>query len=92
MEIGDAFWIAQPKGGGSAYSLDTIIERKRVDDLVASIKDQRYERQKYYLARCGIKRTMYVLEGSIDLTVQVRVSTLRSVSALYCAKAIENSW
>lgn len=71
MEIGDAFWIAKPKRGGPAYSLDTIIERKRVDDLVASIKDQRYERQKYYLARCGIKRTMYVLEGNIDLTVQV---------------------
>ena len=71
MEIGDAFWIAQPRNGGPAYSLDTIIERKRVDDLVASIKDQRFERQKYYLARCGIRRTMYVLEGNIDLTVQV---------------------
>ena len=54
------------------YVLDTVIERKRVDDLAASIKDQRYERQKYFLARCGVRRTMYVLEGDIDLTFQVR--------------------
>lgn len=71
IEAGDALWVAQPLQGGSIYALDTIIERKRIDDLAASIKDQRYERQKYFLVRCGILRTMYVLEGDIDLAFQV---------------------
>ena len=75
IEAGDALWVAQPLNGSSVYVLDTIIERKRIDDLAASIRDQRYERQKYFLARCGILRTMYVLEGDIDLTFQVLPST-----------------
>ena len=54
------------------YVLDTVIERKCVDDLAASIKDGRYERQKYFLARWGVRRTMYVLEGDVDLAFQVR--------------------
>lgn len=71
LEVGDAMWIAQPRGGGPAYVLDTVIERKRVDDLAASIKSQRFERQRYFLIRCGILRTTYLLEGDIDQTCQV---------------------
>jgi crossover junction endonuclease MUS81 len=46
--------------------LDFIIERKRLDDLLASIVGNRYDAQKYHLRRCGIKNLMYLLEGDAE--------------------------
>lgn len=73
MEAGDALWVAQQRGGGGeVHTLDTLVERKRADDLVGSIKDGRYERQRYFLARCGMRRTIYLVEGDVDLVAQVK--------------------
>jgi len=51
LDVGDAVWIA--KSGTEEYVLDYIVERKRMDDLVSSIKDGRFHEQKvpppYYL-------------------------------------------
>ena len=48
------------------YVLDYILERKRVDDLHSSIKDRRYDKQKYNMQRCGLRHLVYLVEGDPD--------------------------
>ncbi|KAK9831459.1 hypothetical protein WJX81_007468 [Elliptochloris bilobata] len=64
-EAGDAMWIARARLGAprAEYVLDAIVERKSVADLLASVKGGRYEKQKYSLRRCGLRRLMYLIEG-----------------------------
>lgn len=63
MPVGDAIWIACHKQLSTEYVLDFIVERKNVDDLRGSIRDNRYRDQKLRLQRTGIKKIMYVVEG-----------------------------
>ncbi len=71
-ETGDALWVARSKASlGDIWALDYVVERKSVKDLVMSIKDHgRYEKQKYALRRCGLRRVMYLIEGNPDIEVQ----------------------
>jgi len=55
LELGDALWVAKCHDGraleaygeeGDEVMLDWIVERKRLDDLVGSIKDGRFQEQK----------------------------------------------
>lgn len=67
LPIGDALWVARHRRFSQReYCLDVIVERKRVDDLESSIKDNRYKKQKFYLKRCGLRRPCYLLEGEPD--------------------------
>lgn len=43
--------------------MDYIVERKGVADLLGSIKSGRYEQQKYWMKRCGLRHLMYLVEG-----------------------------
>ncbi|KAF9611967.1 hypothetical protein IFM89_037250 [Coptis chinensis] len=63
LPVGDAIWIARHRELGSEYVLDFIVERKGVDDLHCSIKDNRYRDQKLRLVRCGLQKLIYVVEG-----------------------------
>ncbi|KAK4738108.1 hypothetical protein R3W88_001805 [Solanum pinnatisectum] len=63
LPVGDAIWIARNKVIGTEYVLDFIVERKNVEDLQSSIKDNRYRDQKLRLLRCGLKKLIYVIEG-----------------------------
>ncbi|KAM3358272.1 crossover junction endonuclease MUS81 [Capsicum galapagoense] len=63
LPVGDAIWIARNKFIGTEYVLDFIVERKNVEDLQSSIRDNRYRDQKLRLLRCGLKKLMYVIEG-----------------------------
>ncbi|KAL6981032.1 Crossover junction endonuclease mus81 [Sarracenia purpurea var. burkii] len=63
LPIGDGIWIARHKRLGSEYVLDFIVERKNVDDLRCSIRDNRYRDQKLRLLRCGLRKLIYVVEG-----------------------------
>ncbi|KAF9596020.1 hypothetical protein IFM89_006947 [Coptis chinensis] len=63
LPVGDAIWIARHRELGSEYVLDFIVERKGVDDLRCSIKDNRYRDQKLRLVRCGLQKLIYVVEG-----------------------------
>ncbi|XP_071710748.1 crossover junction endonuclease MUS81 isoform X2 [Rutidosis leptorrhynchoides] len=63
LPVGDAIWIARHKHLGSEYVLDFIVERKNVDDLRSSIRDNRYREQKVRILRSGLKRLIYVVEG-----------------------------
>ncbi|KAH6810674.1 Restriction endonuclease [Perilla frutescens var. frutescens] len=63
LPVGDGIWIARHKYLGSEYVLDFIVERKKVDDLRHSIRDNRYRDQKMRLVRCGLKKMIYLVEG-----------------------------
>ncbi|OGE50744.1 hypothetical protein PENARI_c016G11586 [Penicillium arizonense] len=71
LEVGDAIWVAKcndpndlTRHGeeGDEVMLDWIIERKRLDDLIGSIKDGRFHEQKFRLRRSGIKNVIYLIE------------------------------
>ncbi|KAL2863658.1 crossover junction endonuclease MUS81 [Aspergillus lucknowensis] len=71
LEVGDIIWVAKfhdptflSKYGedGDEVMLDWIVERKRLDDLVSSIKDGRFHEQKFRLRRSGIKNVIYLIE------------------------------
>ncbi|GMN53715.1 hypothetical protein TIFTF001_022837 [Ficus carica] len=63
LPVGDGIWIARHKYLGREYVLDFIVERKKVDDLRSSIRDNRYRDQKLRLLRCGLKKLIYLVEG-----------------------------
>lgn len=46
LPVGDGIWIARHQQLGREYVLDFIVERKNVDDLRSSIRDNRYREQK----------------------------------------------
>lgn len=71
-DTGDVLWVARSKASPrDMWALDYVVERKSVNDLVKSIKDHgRYEKQKYALRRCGLRRIMYLIEGNPDIEVQ----------------------
>lgn len=71
LEIGDALWVAKCHDAnfltrlgaeGDEVVLDYIVERKRLDDLISSIKDGRFHEQKFRQKRSGIKNVIYVVE------------------------------
>ncbi|KAH0558634.1 hypothetical protein GP486_004716 [Trichoglossum hirsutum] len=74
LELGDALWVARCHDSralevygeeGDEVMLDWIVERKRLDDLVGSIKDGRFQEQKDYqfrLRRSGVQNVVYIIE------------------------------
>lgn len=71
LEVGDAMWVAKFHDPtfltthgeeGDEVMLDWIVERKRLDDLIGSIKDGRFHEQKFRLRRSGIKNVIYLIE------------------------------
>lgn len=71
MALGDVTWVAKchdpqllPSLGveGDEVVLDFIVERKRLDDLLGSIKDGRFHEQKFRLRKSGIKNVIYLIE------------------------------
>lgn len=49
LAVGDYLWICKPKfesGNAKELVLPFVVERKRLDDLVGSIKDGRFKEQK----------------------------------------------
>ena len=82
-QTGDALWVARSKRDPQiSYALDYVVERKSVKDLVGSIKNGRYERQKYVLQRCGLRRVLYLMEGNPDVEVQGVGASTKSSSDL----------
>jgi crossover junction endonuclease MUS81 len=63
LKVGDALWIAKCNDGREIV-LDQIVERKRMDDLAGSIKDGRWQEQRFRLAKCGAEQVIYVIEES----------------------------
>lgn len=81
LELGDFFWVAKCNDPnllsrygeeGDEIALDWIVERKRLDDLVGSVKDGRFSEQKFRLRRSGVKNVVYLIE---DLTLSSEQAT-----------------
>lgn len=62
LKIGDFTWIARDAYGNELV-LPYIVERKRMDDFAQSIKDSRFQEQKFRLKRCGSKNLIYLVEN-----------------------------
>lgn len=65
LTVGDFLWIARDKEGNELV-LPYIIERKRMDDLAASIRDGRFHEQKHRLKQSGIQNIIYLIEDYGD--------------------------
>lgn len=106
LELGDAQWVAVPNNpsvlarhgadvGASEVVLDWIVERKRLDDLVSSIKDGRFHEQKFRLGRSGVRNVIYVIEdialdaahlGRYEESVQSAIATTQVVNGYFVKK------
>ncbi|KAK4534317.1 hypothetical protein CDCA_CDCA01G0342 [Cyanidium caldarium] len=70
LEAGDAVWLAQVRReDGHRPSteervLDTLVERKKVSDLLESIRDRRYQQQKARMRLSGMPCLVYLVEGA----------------------------
>lgn len=62
LKIGDFTWIARDEYGNELV-LPYIVERKRMDDFAQSIKDLRFQEQKFRLKKCGLKNRIYLVEN-----------------------------
>ncbi|XP_071575988.1 crossover junction endonuclease MUS81 isoform X1 [Temnothorax nylanderi] len=63
LKVGDFAWIARCRKTNDELVMPYIIERKRMDDLSASIVDGRFHEQKFRLKQSGIKNLMYIVEN-----------------------------
>ncbi|EWC47262.1 hypothetical protein DRE_03381 [Drechslerella stenobrocha 248] len=96
MELGDVMWVAR----GRLYengketseeielSLDHVCERKRLDDLIGSIKDGRFHEQKFRLGKL-IGNVTYIIEvpnGRIN--VQTAHLTDSITTAIYSTQVV----
>lgn len=82
LEIGDVTWIARNKKTEEEIVLDYVLERKRLDDLVSSIKDGRFLEQKFRLDNSGVSNVIYLIE---EFTMQCAVDF--GLNAIYSAMA-----
>lgn len=67
LPVGDMLWVAEHRATKRRFVLDCVVERKRVGDLADSIRDNRYREQRMRLARSGLRRIVYVIEGRVAL-------------------------
>lgn len=79
LPLGDILWVAKVKPehterflasnkhddeeGNDEIVLDYIVERKRLDDLISSIKDGRFHEQKFRLRKSGVPHVTYLVEA-----------------------------
>lgn len=62
LELGDFMWIARSSVHPQELVLPIIVERKREDDLISSIKDGRFNEQKWRLRRSLVPTCIYLVE------------------------------
>ncbi|PWA35310.1 restriction endonuclease, type II-like superfamily protein [Artemisia annua] len=87
LPVGDGIWIARHKQLGSEYVLDFIVERKNVDDLRSSIRDNRYREQKVRILVIYLMANKYVPE---EIILQI-ISKL-PVKPLLRFKCVSKHW
>ncbi|KAJ6636170.1 Crossover junction endonuclease MUS81 [Pseudolycoriella hygida] len=62
LSVGDFLWICRDSNNQEVV-LPYIVERKRMDDLAASIKDKRFHEQKFRLRGSGVQNIIYLIES-----------------------------
>ena len=100
LELGDALWVAKCHDSsllsrygeeGDEIVLDWIVERKRLDDLVGSIKDGRFHEQKFRLRKSGIKNVVYVVE-EISMNVETAQKYHEAVMSAIASTQVVNGY
>ena len=107
LELGDFFWVAKLNDpstlsnhgeslseNSSELALDWIVERKRLDDLVGSIKDGRFNEQKFRLKKSGVKNVIYLIEEftlgnekeSMHEAIQSAIASTQVVNGFFVKK------
>ncbi|PTN20209.1 Mus81p [Saccharomyces cerevisiae] len=66
LALGDIIWVAKNKNTGLQCVLNTIVERKRLDDLALSIRDNRFMEQKNRLEKSGCEHKYYLIEETMS--------------------------
>ncbi|AGO13288.1 AaceriAFR141Cp [[Ashbya] aceris (nom. inval.)] len=69
LALGDMVWVARHKDSRSACVLNFMLERKRLDDLAMSIRDNRFMEQKNRLKKTGCKHIFYLVEETSGTNV-----------------------
>ncbi|CAG57802.1 uncharacterized protein GVI51_A03091 [Nakaseomyces glabratus] len=78
LSLGDIIWVAKNKTTGQQCILNTIIERKRLDDLAMSIRDNRFMEQKNRLEKSGCKHKYYLIEETIGSSIGNMADALKT--------------
>lgn len=78
LALGDIIWVAKNKVTGYLCVLNTIIERKRLDDLAMSIKDNRFMEQKNRLEKSGCSHIYYLIEDTVSPQVGQMAEALKT--------------
>uniref|UniRef100_A0A8D8SZB6 Crossover junction endonuclease MUS81 n=1 Tax=Cacopsylla melanoneura TaxID=428564 RepID=A0A8D8SZB6_9HEMI len=96
LKIGDFTWIARDAYGNELV-LPYIVERKRMDDFAQSIKDSRFQEQKFRLKKCGLKNLIYLVENygsnmflGLPLTSVLQAATNTEVIDKFTVKFTQN--
>ena len=74
LPIGDMLWVAQGRLPDAAdpsveVCLGTVIERKTVEDLVASKFGTRYNEQQLRLRDSGLSQVLFLIEGDLNMAL-----------------------
>ncbi|VVT51842.1 uncharacterized protein SAPINGB_P003231 [Magnusiomyces paraingens] len=85
LAVSDVVWIARHKRTGKVAVLDFILERKRLDDLLSSIRDGRFSEQKHRLKKTGISNITYLIE---EYNINERTATISQTIATAMSQAI----
>ncbi|KAG0654367.1 Crossover junction endonuclease mus81 [Maudiozyma exigua] len=78
LALGDILWVAIHKKTKFCCVLNTIIERKRLDDLAASIKDNRFMEQKNRLEKSVCSKKYYLIEETMQSSVVNMAEVLKT--------------
>lgn len=82
LAVGDFMFVARLRRAPACeIVLDCLVERKRVGDLVSSIRDGRYHEQRSRLKKTRLQRVMYIIEGPVtqDSVHGLPLATVESV-------------
>lgn len=78
LSLGDIVWVAKNHKTGNRCILNTIIERKRLDDLAFSIKDNRFMEQKNRLEKSLCKNKFYLIEETVSSNIPQMTEALKT--------------
>jgi ERCC4-type nuclease len=89
LPLGDMLWVIRRfdaiSGKHIEYVHDLIVERKGQHDLCSSIKDGRWKEQKRRLTLSGLKKVVYVIEGTWTINDNMPLTAFNKALAQCCA-------
>lgn len=83
LPVGDFLWVCRriEEPTEASYVLDTIIERKVINDLAMSITDKRFIEQKYRLEQSQLPHMIYLVEGDAEQQTNLHEGSIGTAMA-----------